>query len=575
MPQDLSPTKRIALYARVSSEEQREGQTIDSQIAELERFAKEKGWVVTGIYKDDGWSGGLLARPNLDRLRDDASKARFDAVLLNDVDRLARDVTHLGVIKRDLERSGIQLIFRKLPAENSPMRNLMVNILGSFAEFEKELITDRTRRGKRHKVEVRKEFIGCIPPYGFNYVRKGVKDTEKGVLQLDTEEAKIVRDIYRWVDEEGLSSHKVVNKLNEMGIRPRKGATKWARSSVLRILRSEVYAGVWHYNKNERFEPRVRTDSYKYKKQIKSSNRRKARTEWLPVLLPEKLRLIPRPMWDRVQDRLTQNLAFSSRNSKHNYLLRGLVRCAACRARFTGEPSHNKFYYRCVARCKKVATVKEESLNTTVWGALEEAVLNPSLIADSVAKLRERKSSAMESNAIQLSDVEKSLEQIQKEEQRILEAYRLEIIGADQLNRELQSLSARKTSLQTLRNELSEPQETQLSEREIQTSVSNFCNQIADRLKSMTTEERQQLLQYLVKEIVFDGSTAKIRSVIPMQRLTTNGVSSGEIAITESLWRGHNPAEITNTESYRHGRNSALEFLITRQVLGSKHSNKI
>src|SRR5258708_7024220 len=123
--QDNQPQKKVALYARVSSEEQREGQTIDSQLAELERFVSDNGWCVAGIYKDEGWSGAMLARPELDRLRDDATKGLFNTVLINDVDRLARDVTHLGVLKRDLERQGLQVVFRKLPAETSPTYNLM------------------------------------------------------------------------------------------------------------------------------------------------------------------------------------------------------------------------------------------------------------------------------------------------------------------------------------------------------------------------------------------------------------------------------------------------------------------
>lgn len=112
---------RVALYCRVSTEEQREGQTIDSQVNELERFAAENGWVRVGTYCDEGWSGSLLARPELDRLRDDASKKLFDAVLINDVDRLARDVSHLGVIKRDLERLGVRVIFRKLPESRAQL----------------------------------------------------------------------------------------------------------------------------------------------------------------------------------------------------------------------------------------------------------------------------------------------------------------------------------------------------------------------------------------------------------------------------------------------------------------------
>src|SRR5580698_1467378 len=171
---------RVAIYARVSTDEQREGQTIDSQVTELERFSREKAWPITGVYRDDGWSGGVMERPELDRLRDDAQKGLFDAVLINDVDRLARDVSHLGVIKRDLERKGIQVVFRKLPGENSPTYNLMVNILGSFAEFERELIADRTRRGRRHKVETRKLYLGSNTAYGYRYIPKNYTSGAEG-----------------------------------------------------------------------------------------------------------------------------------------------------------------------------------------------------------------------------------------------------------------------------------------------------------------------------------------------------------------------------------------------------------
>src|SRR5260370_3717507 len=85
---------RLAIYARGSTEEQREGQTINSQIAELERFAREKGWVISGVYKDEGWSGGDMVRPDLHRLRDDARPGALQAVVINDVWRLARAVSH-------------------------------------------------------------------------------------------------------------------------------------------------------------------------------------------------------------------------------------------------------------------------------------------------------------------------------------------------------------------------------------------------------------------------------------------------------------------------------------------------
>src|ERR1700694_67207 len=240
MPRTADAGSRPAIPARVSTEEQREGQTIDSQVSELERFAREKSWLIAGIYKDEGWSGGVMERPELDRLRDDAQKGVFGAVLINDVDRLARDVAHLGVIKRDLERKGIKVIFRKLPSDTSPTSNLMVNILGSFAEFERELIADRTRRGRRHKVEVRKQYLGSNTSYGYRYHPMDHLAGTEGVLEVAAEEAAVVRRMFEWVDEEGLSARRVMRRLNELKIRPAKGGAKWAKSSVLRILQNEM-----------------------------------------------------------------------------------------------------------------------------------------------------------------------------------------------------------------------------------------------------------------------------------------------------------------------------------------------
>src|SRR5450755_637114 len=220
------PGRKVALYVRVSGEEQKQGHNIDSQIAELKQFATQREWPVFEVYSDETWSGAALARPALDKLRDDAGKKLFDAVLINDVDRLARDVTHLGIIKRDLERSGVKVIFRKIPLESSPTHNLLVNILGSFAEFERELIMDRTRRGRRHKVETRQEFIGCIPPYGYRYI-PGKKPDQGGQLLVDAEEAAVVREMYHWVDALGISGMGVVARLRREGSRPRKGGAAW------------------------------------------------------------------------------------------------------------------------------------------------------------------------------------------------------------------------------------------------------------------------------------------------------------------------------------------------------------
>src|SRR6266852_5192482 len=450
--QDVSNKNQcVALYCRVSTEEQREGQTIDSQLNELERFARDSGWVVTGTYKEEGWSGSLLARPELDRLRDDASKGLFDTVLINDVDRLARDVTHLGIIKRDLERQKIKVVFRKLPSENSPAHNLLVNILGSFAEFERELIADRTRRGKRYKVEARKLYLGAIPPYGFKEVPRDRSSSGETELEILPEEAVVVRQMYRWVDKESLSARKVVERLDSFGIRPRNGKV-WQRSSVLRILRSQVYVGVWHYNKHQHCEPIRPRGTRKYRRFLKSSSRLRPRTEWLPVALSERLRIIEPKQWQRVQRQLDRNIAFSPRNSKHFYLLAGLVRCGGCSAGYVGDPSHGRFAYRCLRRCRTVRSIREEFLNTSVWTALEEALQNPDVILQG-AKAMNQQAATSDTASSDADEISRGLEQIRLEEARIVEAYRLAILTPEQLARELETLKNRRDLLESKKME--------------------------------------------------------------------------------------------------------------------------
>src|SRR6266568_171784 len=271
---------RLALYVRVSSDEQREGHTIDSQIAELRQFAAQKEWPVISVYADEAWSGAALARPKLDEMRDDAHKGVFDAILINDVDRLARDVTHLGIIKRDLERSGVRVIFRKIPSENSPTHNLLVNMLGSFAEFEREMILDRTRRGRLHKVETRQLFIGAIAPFGYRYT-PGTQTDPTGKLFINPEEAITVRRIFDLVDEEGLSARDVAVRLTRDEIRTRKGGKTWQRSSVLRVLRGTIYTGTWYYNKHKLYakDPQYARSSVSNKT---TSLRQRPRNEWIP-----------------------------------------------------------------------------------------------------------------------------------------------------------------------------------------------------------------------------------------------------------------------------------------------------
>ncbi|MDP9049506.1 MAG: recombinase family protein [Acidobacteriota bacterium] len=567
------PHLRVVLYARVSGEEQKHGHNIDSQIEELKQFAEQRGWSLVDQYRDEAWSGALLARPGLDRLRDDAGKKLFDAVLINDVDRLARDVTHLGVIKRDLERSGVRVIFRKIPSENSPTHNLLVNILGSFAEFERELIMDRTRRGRRHKVEARQEFIGCIPPYGYRYA-PGDKMKGAGQLTIHAEEAAVVREMYKWVDVDGLSVRQVALRLERERIRPRKGATNWQGSSVRRILRASVYTGTWYYNKLQGCYPRSTTFEAEARSR-KTSTRLRTKDEWIPVTLTDTLRIIPTDQWNRVQQQIDRNRSFSPRNSKHAYLLSGLVTCGGCGSRYVGNPSHGRFQYRCLKRCKRNPLIHERFLDESVWDAVEKALNNPSILMEAVTEVKNP--TADTSNAG--GQLELAISNLRGEEARVLEAYRLSVLTPDQVASELQLISDRRQLLDKQRREMLQQSQPASS---LRASVEDTCRQYRERLRHLTFDTKRAILRLVVRRIVFEGDRVRISGVLPLvdedrsadseaHRRSVNQ-TAGVIAGTETDSRAHNPSVIASMEARSRARNpaAAAEFTLLGGIIKSR-----
>lgn len=557
MPDQALPTVRVAIYARVSSEEQREGQTIDSQIAELERFARAQDWIVADIYKDEGWSGAVLVRPELDRLRDDASKKQFDVALFNDVDRLARDVSHLGVIKRDLERKGIQVRFRKLPAEQSPTANLMVNILGSFAEFEREMIVDRTRRGRRHKVEVRQQFLGSIAPYGYRYVTKNRTESREGRLEILPEQALFVRQMFQWVEVEGLSARKVVRRLTDLGIPPAKSGRAWGKSTVLRILRCEAYAGIWYYNKSESYAPPATGKQPTYRRSVKYKHRPRPREEWIGVKLPEQLRIIDRAQWERVQSQINRNRIFSVRNAHHTYLLKGLVQCGGCKARYVGDPNHGKYYYRCHRRCKQYPAVREEVLSQTVWDAVEKVILHPNIVIRQAEQRAQKVAAKVTLSESEEKEITLGLDKLADEEHRILEAYRMGILTPIILGRELEQLKARRSVLVRRQAEL-KTHSRQSNLTDIRRTVSDFCQKAVKRLSELTVVERQRFLQLLIEVIIFRGNEITIKGIIPSQGSTAQGTTETEIPDKQAEIPIING--IADCGEAHHGRNSVKQI---------------
>jgi site-specific DNA recombinase len=243
--------KNAAIYARVSSDKQKEGNTITSQTAALIAFARSRGFNVPDqwIFEDEGYSGASLLRPGLERVRDLAAEGQLDAILVHSPDRLARKYAYQVLLVEELSRHGVETIFLKAPQVATAEDQLLVQFQGMIAEYERAQILERSRRGKRHRARQGQVSVLSGAPYGYRYVRKS--DEAAAYYEIVEAEAEVVRRVYRAYTVQGLSIGALTRLLNAQGVATRKHAARWERSTVWGMLRNPAYRGAACFGKTQ------------------------------------------------------------------------------------------------------------------------------------------------------------------------------------------------------------------------------------------------------------------------------------------------------------------------------------
>src|ERR1700736_1849607 len=229
--------RMTTIYARVSSEQQREENTIASQTASLIEFAKAhdleapKEWV----FEDEGYSGATLERPGLERVRDLAAEGQIQAVLVYSPDRLSRKYAYQILLMEELARQGVETRFLNAPQSATAEDQLLVQFQGMIAEYERAQILERSRRGKRHRARAGEISVLSGAPYGYRYIRKS-DEVPASYAVIDTE-ARVVQQVYDHYTMTGWSIGAITRWLNEQGV-PTRRRVRWERSVVWAILRN-------------------------------------------------------------------------------------------------------------------------------------------------------------------------------------------------------------------------------------------------------------------------------------------------------------------------------------------------
>lgn len=449
MDKIIKDIKFVVVYARVSTSAQEVQETIQAQLLEVEKFAKEKGYIIIEKYLDEGWSGDTIDRPAIDQLRLDAKKKKWDAVLIYDPDRLGRRYYYQELVMHELSKLGIEVLFVTVPPVKDFNDRLSSGIRGFFAEYERAKIADRFRMGKVYRV-TNGNVLVSEAPYGYDYInnhgKKGDKDYIVGHYEINNKEAEVVRDIFRWIADDGLTLRGVVKQLQELGVKPRKSKRGvWSTSTLSNLVRNETYIGVARWGTTYAVAPekplKEVNSKKEYKKNEKTSRRVSDKSKWLEIAVPRILE--SDDIFLRAGKKLKDNFALMGRNKKNDYLLAGKIWCT-CGKRRTGEgPQQGKhLYYRCNDRVNSFPLprscnekgVNAKIVDSVVWQRLEEIMQSPEMMKAQIERYKTRsKNINTKGVTVDVDSVKKQIIKLKTQMERYNTLFTEDIITLDQM----------------------------------------------------------------------------------------------------------------------------------------------
>ena len=484
--------KKIALYCRVSSDDQKERETIENQIEMLESFIEMKDeYKIYKKYLDDGVSGTIAFenRPGGKELLKDSSSGLFDAILVWKVDRFGRDtLTGLSTVEK-LRNYNIEIISITEPFDlNTPTgRYQFINYL-NMAELERNNILDRMFIGATRAAK-KGQWLGGITPYGYRVKNK--------YLVVDEEEAKVVKKIYDLYTEDKLSTVDIAIYLNNKGVKSSCGEGKgkrtknitgmWRSSSVQRILNSTTYYGLHEYGKR--------------------ASRRKE------TILREVPAIISKEQWDKAQNQKEANKVFNSRNMKTRvFLLRGLLECKECKNKYYGvNYGERGAYYVCSGKRgekKKIDGVKCNNINVNAIEA-EDIVWDACL--DILNNIDEYVNDLVEENNInsELSKYENDVNSFndalvnkENEKKNILALFRKGIIDENDVEIQLKEIEKEKATLNKQLLDLNNKLEIIKNKDEIIKESYTALDYYKNRLNNLTEADKYEIIHILIEKII-------------------------------------------------------------------------
>jgi site-specific DNA recombinase len=518
----MSNAAIVALYARVSSEQQSKRGTIDSQIAALkERISADDAQIVDDMcFVDAGVSGATLIRPQLERLRDCAALGAIDRLYILSPDRLARKYAYQALLMEEFSACGVRVVFLNHTIGTTPEESLLLQMQGMIAEYERAKIAERNRRGKLHGAKRGNVNVLSGAPYGYRYIRRQLDGTPAQYV-IELPQAATVRTIFQWIGMDRLSIGDVVRRLAEAGTVTASGKLHWDRSVVWGILRNPAYMGRAAFGKTQsRDHLHVRVRAQRHSADVPKKPYSTTRTDtqqWIEIPVPA---IVSEALFQTVQEQLTENrkLARQRRQDAPRHLLQGLTVCGQCRYAYYAKKvskaaakGHQRdyAYYRCVGtdayrfggqRICENPQVRTDRLDDLVWQQVVELLRHP----DRLKSEYERRLDVMERNEksdFNTASLEKQKLQLEKGKSRLIDSYADGIIDKTDFEPKMQQL---KNRLEQIDQQIQESRRQGTVQSElflVINQLEEFANAVTDTLDTIDLETKRRIVLGLVKRV--------------------------------------------------------------------------
>src|SRR5438128_6526566 len=462
------------------------------------------------------YSWAIRFRTALERLLDVIAAGAVDRVYVHSPDRLARKYAYQVLLVEEFRRAGVEVIFLNRAFGQSPEDDLLLQVQGMIAEYERAKIIERHRRGKRHAARMGAVNVLSGAPYGYRYVAKYAGGGQAR-YEIVPDEAQLVRQVFDWIGRDRLTIGEVCRRLTQAGERTRTGKTVWDRSVVWGMLKHPAYMGTAAFGKTrqEPLRPRLRAQRGRALQPRRAvSTVDVPREDWFSIPVPA---IVEPDVFAAVQAQLQENRRHARQSQRGAlYLLQGLLQCQHCGYAYYGKrlsPSARKgkprayAYYRCLGtdayrfggeRVCQNTQVRTDLVDLAVWQEVGTLLAHPERLAE---EYRRRLQPETRIPRTPLAALEEQLGKLRQGVARLIDSYAEGLIDKPEFEPRLTRLRQRIARLEEQRQQLADEAAVHAELQLIIGRLEDFAANVHHGLEAPDLANKRDLIRTLVNRV--------------------------------------------------------------------------